>query len=296
MNFFIALILVIAEFLNLSSLKSKLEKKLINRLDINIVSESKQKIRSFPFIKDRSFNFRVEGALVVDLGNDYIVAEKNKDKKRPIASLTKIIASLVLVKNNKIEEEIEIPESTCNLDWSCAHFKSREKFKAKDLIKAMLITSANDAVLALEKGLKDFDLVKEMNNEAQKLGLVNTYFKDSAGLSEENVSTPWELYLLTKEFLKYDFLKKTGQTKEERICDISGESCYVLETTNRLNRQGFLGIKTGYTEEAGHCLITLKNIKDKYPTLIIVLGGADGHIRFEDVELSADWLENYAIY
>jgi len=78
------------------------------------------------------------------------------------------------------------------------------------------------------------------------------------------------------------------------VCSLDG-NCYSLWNTNRLVRQGFKGIKTGYTEEAGHCLAALKYVQN-HPVIIVVLGAADGHIRFEDVELAGAWLERSALY
>ncbi len=252
-------------------------------------------IESFPLV-ERDFRFRPRAALVVDLRSDYIVQGKNIDAVRPIASLTKIMSSLVLVQNRKLDEVVTIPAEATEVEGSKAGFKAGEKFRVRDLVKAMLIRSANDAAFALEKhySSENFDLVKTMNERAKQLGLSHTVFADAIGLSAKNRSTAWELYLLTKEFLKHSWLAKVVSQSQVEVCSLEGR-CYSLWNTNRLVRQGFKGVKTGYTEEAGHCLIALKYIQN-HPVIFIVLGAPDGHIRFEDVELAGEWLEREARY
>ncbi|MCD6422429.1 D-alanyl-D-alanine carboxypeptidase, partial [bacterium] len=231
---------------------------------------SQIELKTFPLVKGE-FPFRTPSALIVDLNSDYIVQEKAKDKQRPIASLTKLMTALVLTKQQKLEEVVTIPEEVLNLEGSKAYLEPKEKFKVKDLIKALLVRSANDAGLALQKHFRNssFDLVEAMNEEAKALGLSHTHFEDATGLSEKNVSTAWELYQLTKEFLRYPFLRQIVASSKVSVCALSGH-CDEFCNTNRLVREGFLGVKTGYTEEAGHCLIALKNIQASHPTIFIV--------------------------
>jgi len=301
MSIILGFLLLLSDLFHLSDFRTNLETKIYSNFSSQKITSKNLEIKTFPLVNEKiKFNFRPKNALVVDLSTDYVVWEKNKDQKVPIASTTKIMTALVLAKNNKLDEIVTIPKKATEVDGSKIPLQVGAKFKVRDLIKAMLIQSANDAALALEinypKTSLDFNLVGEMNGVAEELGLNYTFFEDSIGLSGKNVSTAWELYLISKEFLKYDFLAGVVQTPETQICDLSKKYCYTLWTTNRLLYEEFRGIKTGYTEEAGNCLVALKDINGKYPTVIIVLGAEDGHIRFEDVELSSQWLEQYAVY
>lgn len=293
LNWFLGLILVLSPVLP-ASLSDWAEVNLMQKVSAESSTELSE-ISSFPLVEEK-FNFRPESALVVDLNNDFVVQAKNAESKRPIASLTKVMSSFVLVQNNKLDEIVVITKEAAEVEGSRAGFQPGEKFKVKELIRAMLVRSANDAALALQEhfSTEKFNLVKEMNQEAQELGLANTCFGDAVGLSEKNISTVWELYFLTKEFLKNKWLAEIVSQSRIDVCSID-HHCYSLWNTNRLVRQGFKGVKTGYTEEAGHCLIALKYIQN-YPVVIIVLGAPDGHIRFEDVELAGEWLERTARY
>ena len=256
-------------------------------------------IKTFPLLdKSVKYNFRTKSGLAIDLNNDLIIWEKEKDEVRPIASITKMMTALVLTKNRDLDEVITIPGSTVKVEGSSGGFYAGEKVTIKDLIIALLIPSANDGAEALRLDLKKkgFDLIGEMNKEAQKLGLEKTHFEDSIGLSEKNVSTAWELYLLSKELLKNNFLKEIVAQSEAEICAKSG-SCHFLINTNRLlNDAGFSGIKTGYTDKAGNCFIGLKYINKEFPTIFVILGAPDGHTRFDDPDVASQYLEWYGLY
>jgi len=298
MNFVIGFLLFFASLFRLNNF----ETILVDKVCKYILLEERKEDRvlfTFPLLSEKiKFPFRTPSALVVDMNNDYIIWGKNINEKRPIASLTKIMTSLVLVKNNKLEDVVEIQRNPSEIEGSIVGFSVHEKFKVKDLIKGMLIQSGNDSAIALEDfySSSNFNLVSEMNEEARRLGLKDTFFADDSGLNSKNVSSSWDLYLLTKEFLRYDFLKEIVKKDKDTVCSIDNKHCYELLNTNRLIFEGFEGVKTGYTQEAGNCLIALKYINSKFPTIFIVLGAEDGFTRFEDVRASAEWLEYYAQY
>ena len=300
MNSLIAFLIILASALSLHSTATKLEAKLNppeiksqNVLDPNFT------INTFPLLdKSVIFNFRPKSGLVIDQNNDYIIWQKNINEVRPIASISKMMTSLVVAKERSLDENITIPKQATEVEGSSGGFNAGEKVKIKDVIKAMLISSANDGAdsLAIDLKTKGFDLVGEMNKEAQNLGLTHTHFEDTIGLSEKNVSTAWELYLLSKEFLKNDYLRSVVKEQTDQICSTGG-TCHDLLTTNRLLADaGFSGIKTGYTGAAGNCFVGLKNIDNKYPTIFIVLDAADGHIRFDDPQVASQYLQWYGLY
>lgn len=300
MQFFLTFLIFITSVLGLNSVQNKLVdkfnpleiKQAANYLDPNFL------VQTFPLLdKTVNFNFRPKSGLVVDLNNDFIIWEKEKDAVRPIASLTKMMTVLVLIKNRDLDEVIIIPKAATEVEGSSGGFYAGERVKIRDLIKAMIISSANDGAEAARLDLKNkgFDLVAKMNEEARALGLNKTHFEDTIGLNSKNVSTAWELYQLAKEFLKNDFLKQTVAKSTATICT-EGGSCHDLVNTNRLLTEGFSGVKTGYIEEAGNCFVGLKYINKKFPTIFVILGAEDGHIRFNDPEVASQYLEWYGLY
>jgi len=303
MNSILAFLILITGVLHLNSWQGSLEAKFNPPIleQNNTVLASDFDLKTFPLLdKTVKFNFRSKAGLVVDEKNDFIIWEKNKDKVLPIASLTKMMTAIVVMENRDPDETITISKTAAEIEGSSIGFLEGEKFKLKDLIKAMVIASANDGAQALKDdlGKKDFDVVAEMNKKAKNMGLEHTYYKDDIGLSDKNISTAWELYQIAKEFLKNDYLRQSAKETNAKIYAES-KAEYEFWTTNRLlysESNQFSGVKTGYTEEAGNCFVGLKYVDNKYPTIFVVLNAPDGFTRFDDPDVASQYMEWYGQY
>ena len=244
----------------------------------------------FQFSEPASFPAKVlradtqaRAVFIADIESDYPIFEKKADKALPIASLTKIFTSLVVLTDYNLNQVLSVPPEAVNITGSKMHLLAGEKIKIEDLVWGMLVASANDAAKTLEIRLGP-ELVRKMNQLAQKLGLKKTKFVDAVGLSKENVSTARELFFAAKFAIKNPVFAKIVKTKEKDVMTVDGRVIH-LKNTNRLVREKseYWGIKTGYTEEARSCLVAGYNLKDK-KIISVVLGVDNWFERFWETE------------
>lgn len=215
-----------------------------------------------------------KSALLINLDTGQTVFEKNADKKRYPASTTKIMTYIIVAEHvdNFKKTEVEIKQSVLDVlngtGSSVANVSSHvgEKMTVLDLLYSMMVPSGNDAAVVLADyvgGGSVEKFVSMMNDKAKKLGCKNTHFQNPDGLHNKNhYTTAKDLAIMTQYALTLpEFSKITNTTTYY----VKGES-FPLVTTNSLidaNRGGSYyyqyaqGIKTGTTDEAGHCLVTI---------------------------------------
>ncbi|MBQ2204875.1 MAG: D-alanyl-D-alanine carboxypeptidase [Lachnospiraceae bacterium] len=202
----------------------------------------------------------------------------NSFRRVPMASLTKLMTALIVLKNcDDLQKEYYVTADAVDLDKdvSKANLKAGDKVKVIDLLYGLLIPSGNDAAICLAENLVDnYDnFIVMMNNEAERLGALNTHFANPHGLdSEYHFSSAYDLFLITKELSKY---KEFGEiTKLKTYTANIVESNGTIRTEKWVNTNYFiteellisgnvdmLAGKTGNTKSAGNCLILLT--KDK---------------------------------
>jgi len=216
--------------------------------------------------------------------------EKNGERVLLPASTTKIMTALVARQEYKLDDALIIPDITKIDGFSVGLFKG-EKMRVDQLLKAMLIQSSNDAAYALALnhpgGLDGF--VKLMNQKATDFNLKSTYFENPAGFDNDSQrSSAHDLAIISKEFMKDDFLRLVVGAKKDVITDESGIYKHYLYNTHELLGidQSVVGIKTGTTEGAHQVLITKFN-REGRNILIIVMGSDD---RYEETSQLIDWV------
>lgn len=212
----------------------------------------------------------------------------NPYKKLPIASLTKLMTALVVFRNCKdLNEKYYVTTESVDLerDVSKANLKAGDELSVRDLLYGLIVPSGNDAALALAENLSGLDnFVIMMNNEAERLGAMNTHFANPHGLdSEHHFSTAYDLFLIMRELLKYDEFKKMSTTKEysakikasdgtERIEKWLNTNYFVTEELMISQNVELLAGKTGNTKVAGSCLALLTKDKkngDEYISIVL---------------------------
>jgi len=222
-----------------------------------------------------------KSAILVDIPSSYPLFEQNADQKVPIASTTKIATALVVLENygDKLNDVVTITYPMINVAGSDIQLKTGEKITVQSLLKGLLIMSGNDTAysLAAHFGGKE-SFVKEMNEKAKKIGLENTFFKDPAGLDDEGYSTAHDLAILGAYAMRNEKFREIVKTSETTINSIDGQITHDLKTSNRLIKTDesyyypyAIGVKTGYTYEAGHCLVSVAT-KDGHTILGVILG------------------------
>lgn len=220
-------------------------------------------IKKFPeysnIIPSPTLSSRSAAAFV--LNTDFSLFSMNADEKLPIASLTKIMTAIVALEHSKPSDRIAILNEDVLVEGNKIGIKAEEIYSLESLIEGMLIASGNDAAHAIARstvGSTD-KFIELMNEKAKDLKMRNTSFSNPIGLdSDDNYSTAQDLFILSKEFLKFPLFKKTVQIKERAIFTVDKQRTIPLKNTNKLlySDPRVLGIKTGFTTLAKGNLIT----------------------------------------
>ncbi len=218
------------------------------------------------------FNITAKAGMLVSLDTGEILYEKNTDEKVFPASITKIMTTVLILESDKYDPNGKITMTEEALDLvlgtgsSVSHIKKGEEFTQLDLIYLVLMSSYGDCTyLAAEfYGGSVDNFVAMMNAKAAELGLMGTHYQNPVGLHDENnYTTVRDIYTLTKYALKNETFKTVCETHRYYMpaTNMSGER--TLVTTNFLQDsntnyyyQYAKGVKTGYTDEAGRCLVS----------------------------------------
>ncbi len=294
----IFLIIFIEVFgLNLSSVdlepllnfgEKKQQTETLERIEIeSIASQPLKKAQA------KKHSIQAENYLSLDWDSGKILASKKPKQVKSIASLTKLMTAVVALENMNRNDIITIPESVEKITGSKLWLTVGSEVTVSNLIKGALIKSANDCARAIEKGYdkkhSDGEFVKLMNEKAKELGMDKTNFKEATGLSEKNQSNLNDLSILTRYALRKPFIAQLVNTYKDTMTTVSDYQ-FALTNTNRLLRDypEVFGIKTGYLEEAGQCLIAGTE-RNGQRILTIILGASDNNVRFwQTIEL-IDW-------
>ena len=211
------------------------------------------------------FNIQSESALLMEVTSGEVLVDKNSKKPLPPASITKMMVMLLAmeaVESGQItlaDKVIASPEA-CRMGGSQIWLEPGEEMTVEDLMKAVGIVSANDASVALAEYISGSheEFVKLMNRRGEELGLKDTIYVNATGLSPDgggpgNQTSAYDQAILARELLKYPAVLKWTGTWIDSLR--GGES--FLRNTNNLVRfyEGCDGLKTGYTNEAGYCLV-----------------------------------------
>lgn len=215
-------------------------------------------------------------AIVIDRNSKAILYGKNENSKRAMASTTKIMTAMVVIQNTNLNNIVEISKKAAGTGGSRLKIKAGDKITVRDLLYGLLLRSGNDAAVALAEyvGGSVEEFANLMNENAKQLNLKNTHFVTPHGLdSEDHYTTAYELAILTDYALNNKVFAQIVNTKSIDIT-INGQSRTISNTNELLgNLDGVYGVKTGFTNGAGRCLVT--SIKRRDLDIICVVLGAD---------------------
>ena len=232
-------------------------------------------------------------ALLVENETGEILYEKNAHEKNYPASITKLTVALLVFEaidagQLSLDQPITAHESAfegLSIYGSTAGIKVGEVLTVEQLLQCMLIVSANEACNILaeavcgEGNISQF--VQRMNERAAALGCENTHYVNTSGLHDpDHYTTAWDIYLITRALMPYEKFMEICNSKSAEIAETDHNQRHVLHSTNRLisnwRELGYLyrdaqGIKTGSTEEAGHCLVS-SAVRGDRQLVSVVLG------------------------
>lgn len=219
-------------------------------------------------------------ALVLDANSGNVLVNKNSRAQLPIASITKLMTAMVVLDSKvDLDEYITITaEDIDKLRNTFSRLKTGMQLRRRDLLLLALMSSENRAAHALARtaypgGLKTF--IVKMNEKAKALGMNNTQFYDPTGLTTSNQSTAEDLSKMVQEAFSYDIIRKYTTTKNADV-QLSRNAIHRYVNSDALVRTPRFEIglsKTGFINEAGHCLV-LYSIISKRPIIMVFLNSA----------------------
>lgn len=231
-----------------------------------------------------------KSAILVSFDGEEVLFEKNSEDKLPIASMTKLASLSVIFKvfdRGIIKENdlVCVSEKASRVGGSSAFLDAGSKYKVSDLIKSVILASANDSTVALAEFVAGSEelFVSKMNNLCVELGLTNTHFENSTGLPAENhYSTAKDLVKIYKTVCDNPMYKKYSKLWMEDFIHPSGRKTGLVNT-NRLVKtfDGIDGGKTGYTDKARFCL-TASATRGDTRFIAVVIGANDSKTRFSE--------------
>ena len=250
------------------------------------------------------FDVKAKSAVLIDTATGTVLYSKNADEALPPASVTKIMTLLLFMEevdsgNISLDEEISVSEYAASMGGSQVYLEPGETMKAEELLKCVIIASANDAAVALAEKVAGSEeaFVNRMNERAAELGMNNTHFENVTGLDDDTVkhlTSAYDISLMSRELLKHDTITKYSTIWMDTIRDGS----FGLTNTNRLIRfyNGATGLKTGSTGKAGFCMSATAK-RDGLHLIAVIMGAESRDIRNEAAKQLLDYgFANYSLY
>ncbi|WP_429152152.1 D-alanyl-D-alanine endopeptidase [Aeromonas hydrophila] len=224
-----------------------------------------------------------------------VLSERNANRVMPIASITKLMTALVVLDaNQRLSEMLTVTMADVDrLKGTGSRLAVGSRLSRADMLHIALMSSENRAASALARnypgGQRAF--IEAMNAKARMLGMWNTQFSDSTGLTPRNVSSAHDLAKLVAAASTYPLIRQYSSTEERMVRNGKRQLHYL--NSNRLVREGSWPIslsKTGYIREAGRCLVMATQI-NREPVIMVLLNADTPNARVADAKRIKSWLE-----
>jgi len=229
---------------------------------------------------------------VADAQTGEVLIERAGDTERPIASLTKLVTAATFLANNPGWDTRVSFQSSDDTIPAKIYVKSGETFTTQDLFYATLLKSANNAARALARstGMPESDFVEAMNGTAEKYNMSRSHFIEPTGLSEYDVSTAHDVFNLAKSLFADPLFLRTTTPKTYTIASVDTGKRYVLTNSNKLLDIPYvvLGSKTGFTYEAGRCLVMKVKNKEGREVIAVTMGANTPGAQWDDMRILLD--------
>jgi D-alanyl-D-alanine carboxypeptidase len=228
---------------------------------------------------ETSANFKVNArsAIALDKESGTILYEQNAYELVPMASTTKILTSLIAIEQGNLDKKVTISKKAASIRGSTVGYKAGDEILLKELIFGLMFKSGNDAAIAIaeELGGSIEGFAEIMNHYARGIGILDSHFESPHGLDSSNhYSSAYDLAILTSKGMDYDLFREIVGSKQ-----ISKDKYNFTRDYNNINKilwriPGANGVKTGYTGQAGKCLVSSVNNNGK-DIIIVVLNCPD---------------------
>jgi len=215
-------------------------------------------------IKNTQPNIAAKYAILVDKDTGKVLYEKNANEVVPIASTTKLASAAIVLENMNLNDQVIVKREIALTPGSTMGLKTSEKISVEKLLEGMLVVSGNDAARALADHYGSVDkFVAKMNEKAVEIGMTDSVYKDPAGYDDSGRSSARDLAIIASYNLRFPIFQEIIKKTEYDLYSDDGLVKHHLKNSNRLVNPGeplyfpyAIGMKTGFTNDAGHCLVT----------------------------------------
>ena len=254
--------------------------------------------------KAQDLQIRAKASYLMDFASQTVMHAQNERERLPIASMCKVMTLLLSFEalergDFQIDDEICISERAASMGGSQVFLEANAKYSVKELIKSIIVCSANDSCVAMAEKISGSEgiFVEKMNEKAKELGLSDTLFANCTGLPKEpQYSCAKDVSLMLKALLNHELYFELGKVWMDKF-EHPGGRYTEITNTNKLVRfyDGCDGGKTGFTNEAGFCLAATAK-RNNMRVISVVIGEKTSAERFDDVRTMFDYaFANYSV-
>ncbi len=252
----------------------------------------------FVFAMDSDPIVNAKSGILIEANTGKIIYEKNKNDEVAVASMTKMVAQIIIleqVEAGKIswDDVVTVSKNAADMGGSQIYISEGEKITVEDLMKGISMASGNDATVAMAEYISGSEekFVKLMNKKVKSLGLKHTYFKNCTGLDEDgHYSSAYDMAMIARELvINHSEILRFSSLYEDYLREDT-DNKFWLVNTNKLVRfyDGADGLKTGHTDNAGYCLAATAK-KNNMRLIAIVLGEENSKVRNSETMALLDY-------
>jgi len=244
----------------------------------------------YPDLAQEAPRLSAAAAVLMDARTGALLYGHNAHRRRPPASTTKIMTTLLALAYGDLEAEVTVSRRAAGTPGSSMGIRAGERYRLGDLLHGVMLPSGNDAAVAVAEHISGSvgRFVGLMNQEARRLGMTRTHFANPHGLTHPgHLTTAYDLALLTRAAMNQPGFAELGCTRRVRVCELESGRQLTLTSTNRLlwSYAYVEAGKTGTTSAAGRCLVIVASRGGQ--RLIAVLLNAPR--RWQDARQLLDW-------
>lgn len=250
-----------------------------------------------------NMQFDAKSVILMEASTGKVLFENNADEALPPASVTKIMTLLIVmeaIESGKISltDMVSVSNNAASMGGSQVYLEPGETMSVDEMIKCVVVSSANDAAVALAEHVSGSEemFVEKMNERARELGMVNTVFENTNGLDDSvnnHVTSARDIAIMSRELIAHPKILEYSSIWMDTIRD----GAFTLTNTNRLIRfyNGANGLKTGSTSKAGFC-ISATALRDNMQLIAVVMGAPNRDTRNEIAKKLLDYgFANYTV-
>ncbi len=239
-----------------------------------------------------------KSGILIEANSGKILFEKEKDMEVSVASMTKMVAQIVILEeiekgNIHWDDVVTVSKNASDMGGSQIYLEQGEKITIEDLMKGISVASGNDATVAMAELISGTEekFVKRMNGVVKRLNLSHTHFMNSTGLDEDNhYSSAYDMAMIARELvIKHSEILRFSSIYEDYLREDSDRKFWLVNTNKLIGQyEGTDGLKTGHTDNSGYCLAaTVK--RNNYRLIGIVLGEDNSKVRNQETMKLLDY-------